>query len=113
MFFMKQFDPTNVKKSNYLESSLGWIGATIIGGGIALRNYMNSSGGAGLGYGGDDEGDSYVWFVTGVSFSLYALLATWLFIIDIPLSVMYLSLLASACSFIGLIMVSYFSSQSN
>ena len=110
MFFMKELDSTITK--DYLEVILGWIGATIIGGGIALKYYMDSSNGAGMGYGGEDTGDSAVSFVTGVSFALYALLATWLWIIAVPYSVLALCLISSGFSFIGLIMISYFSMQS-
>ena len=110
MFFMKQFDSANVHR-DYLESYLGWIGATIIGGGLALKNYNDASGGAGLNYGGDDSGDSAVWFITGLSFALYGLLATCLYILAVPDSVLFICLVSSAFSFIGLIMVSYFSTQ--
>ena len=112
VFYMKQFDST-LTKSGYLEASLGWIGATLIGGGLALKIYSDASGGAGVKYGGDDSGDSAVWFITGVSFVLYALLATWLYIIFVPLSVLFTSLISSAFSFVGLIMVSYFATQGN
>ena len=110
MFFVKQFDP-NALSNTELETFLGWIGATIIGGGLALKNYMNSSSGMGYGMGGEEVGDSTVSFVTGVSFALYALLATWLYIINVNMASLLICLLSSACSFIGLIMVSYFSTQ--
>ena len=115
MFFVKQIDTSIPKNSrDYLEVILGWVGATIIGGGIALKHYMDVSGGGGFssyGGGNDDAGDSAVAFVTGLSLALYALLATWLWIIGVPNSVFALCLLSSACSFLGLIIVSYFSGQ--
>ena len=112
MFFVKQFD-ANAEQNTYFETFLGWLGATIIGGGLALKNYMNSSQGMGYGMGGEEVGDSTVSFVTGLSFALYALLATWLYIINVNMASLVICLISSACSFIGLIMVSYFSMQSD
>lgn len=109
MFFVNEIDTT--VKGDYLEVILGWIGATIIASGIALKNYMNSSGG--MGYGGTEAvGDSAVSLVTGISIALYALLATWLWIINVPYTVLILCLVSSAFSFLGLIIVSYFATQS-
>ena len=109
MFFVKELDSSI--KYDYIEVFLGWIGATIIASGIALKNYMNTSGG--MGYSSESAGDSAVSFTTGLSFALYALLATWLWIINVPYLVLLLCLSSSALSFIGLIMVSYFSTASN
>ena len=112
MLFVRQLDP-NSQQRNYFETFLGWLGATVIGGGLALKNYMDSSSGMGYGMGGEEVGDSTASFVTGVSFALYALLATWLYIINVNMTALIICLLSSACSFVGLIMVSYFSTQAN
>ena len=110
MFFTKELEAGIT--ADYPETILGWIGATVIGGIIAMKNYMNSSGG-GYGMGGQEEGDSIVSFVVGLSLALYALLGTWLYIINVGTYALAICLLSSACAFLGLIAVSYFSSQAN
>lgn len=110
MFFTKQLDTTITK--DYPETILGWLGATIIGGGIALKNYMDVNNGIGYNTSGDDEGDSLVAFVFGISIALFALLGSWLVITGVPTYATVLCLVASALAFIGLLMVSYFSSAS-
>ena len=113
--FVHQIDSSTVGKTSgtYFEAFLGWIGATIIGGGIALKYYMDNSGSGGMGYGmgGEEDGDSAVAFVFGLSIALFALLATWLWIIGVPYSVLALTLLSSGCSFVGLVMIAYFAYQ--
>ncbi len=107
MFFTKQLS-SNIT-SDYPETILGWLGASIIGGGIALKNYMDANNGMGYGKSGDDEGDSMVSFTFGISIALFALLATWLYITDVSIYALVICLVSSAFAFIGLIMVSYFS----
>lgn len=113
VFFADKID-INAVQSTYPDALIGWFGATIVGGGIALRMYMNSSGsGYGMsGVGSDAEGDSVVAFVAGVAVALFALLATWYVIIQIPGTILALTLVATVCSFIGLVMASYFGTQS-
>lgn len=108
MFFVKEID-SSVKR-DYIEVLLGWLGATVIGGGLALKNYIDQS--EGMGY-DDDSGDSAASFVTGLSLALYGLLGTWLWIINVPETILIICLLSSAMSFIGIIMVSYFVTASD
>lgn len=108
MFFVKEID-SSVKR-DYIEVLLGWLGATVIGGGLALKNYIDQS--EGMGY-ADDSGDSAASFVTGLSLALYGLLGTWLWIINVPETILIICLLSSAMSFIGIIMVSYFVTASD
>lgn len=111
MFFTKELEQGITV--DYPETILGWIGASLIGGIIALKNYMNSSGG-GYGMGGyEDSGDSIISFVVGVSIALYALLATWLYIINVGTYALVICLASSACAFLGLVAISYFSTQTN
>lgn len=108
MLFGQAFDP-KIKESHF-EVFLGWLGATIISGGMALKMYLDSD----ASYGGEESaGDSTISFVSGLSLTLYALLATWLYIIEVPTLLLTLTLLSSAMSFVGIIMVSYFISSPN
>ena len=108
MLFAKDFLP-DVQNDHY-EIFLGWFGATVIAGGMALKMYMDGS----SGYGNQDGqgGDSVVSFVSGLSLTLYALLATWLWIIEVPPVVLGICLISSAMSFIGIIMIAYFMTAS-
>lgn len=108
--FVKQIDAT-ANKENYFEAFIGWLGATVIGGAIALKNYVNASGGMGYAGGDQEVGDSIVSFVLGLSIALYALLGAWLYIVNVSTTVIVICMVSSALSYIGLIMVSYFAMQ--
>ena len=113
VLFAKQIDKSiTVTQNTYPEALIGWFGATIVGGGIALRMYMNSSGGSGYGMGSDEAGDSVVSFVGGLSIALFALVATWLVIVKVPTTITAISLVSTVFAFVGLVMVAYFATQS-
>lgn len=110
IFYLRVLDETITQ--DHFEITIGWFGANILGILIAWRLYTENSYGGSM-KSGDDNGDSAVAFVAGLSLALYALLATWLFLAETPNSVIIFGMSAAAMSFIGISLISnYWGSDS-
>jgi len=103
IFYLRLVDSTVI--GDKYEILIGWLGANILGGVIAAREFTSGSSSYS---GGSDEGDSLISAVLGFSLSFLVSLIVWFYLSKTPNLVLAVGITSSLLAFAGLAFVGKF-----